>query len=146
MDNNQNNNMLQDVYFNASMGADIVRMLMNKTEDVNLKNNLNAQLTSYNTIMSDVNNELSMRGSQPERANPIGKATTWTSVQLSTMTNKQQATPNLAEMVIEGSTMSIIENTKLKKKYPDVQPAVKQFTDRLIQAEQDNIERLKPLI
>ena len=69
------------------------------------------------------------------------QAMTWGGIQLNTAFDK---TPDhIAEMMIQGSTMGIIDMSRTLKQYNDIPQNIKALGYELITVEENNVQRMK---
>ena len=76
-----------------------------------------------------------------EDAPAMGKIMGWTSVQMNTMIDA--TTSHLAEMLIQGTVMGVIEGVRLSNQNSDMISEVKTVVDEFIKTREDNIQVLK---
>ena len=69
------------------------------------------------------------------------KAMGWMSVEMNTIADKSNS--KIAEMMLQGTNMGIIEGIKLKNEFPDLNNSVESVLDEFIKFQQDNVEQLK---
>ena len=69
------------------------------------------------------------------------KAMGYFDIQMSTLNDKSNS--NIAEMLIKGTNMGIIEGVKLKNRNPDIAPNISNILDDFIQFQENNVEKLK---
>ena len=62
-------------------------------------------------------------------------------IQMSTLNDKSNS--NIAEMLIKGTNMGIIEGVKLKNHNPDADVKIQKILDDFIKYQENNVERLK---
>ena len=62
-------------------------------------------------------------------------------VELSTLTDKSNS--KIAEMMLKGTNMGIIEGIKLKNRNPEMAPSIKNILDDFIAFQENNVEDLK---
>ena len=69
------------------------------------------------------------------------RAMGWMSVEMNTIIDKSNS--KIAEMMLQGTNMGIIEGIKLKNEFPDLNNSVESVLDEFIKFQQDNVEQLK---
>ena len=84
---------------------------------------------------------LAAAGGRAEPVGPLQKAGMWMGTQMNTLTDRSNA--HIAEMVIQGATMGIIEMTKARNTCPDADPGAASLASRFIVAQNDIIDRQK---
>ena len=72
------------------------------------------------------------------------KAMGWMSVEMNTIADKSNS--KIAEMMLQGTNMGIIEGIKLKNEFPDLNNSVESVLNEFIKFQQDNVEQLKIFI
>lgn len=132
---------LNKVYQNAQMASDSIVTVSQKIEDKNLLSDLQTQHQQYTAISSKATSQLANENDFPTDKNFMEQAMTWGGIQLNTALDK---TPDhIAEMMIQGSTMGIIDMTRTIKQYNDVPQNIKALGYELITIEENNVQRMK---
>lgn len=137
----ENEEFLNYIYQNAEMGKNTINQIIGISEDKALKRVLESQLREYNEIFDTANNKIELTRKTSKSIGTIPRLTTYLSINLKTMTNKTSA--HIAEMMIQGSTMGIIDVTRKIKEYKNVTKDVKELGNRLLKFEQQNVEEMK---
>lgn len=138
---NDENYVLNELNKGIKMGMDSISNVAEKLQDDNFKQDLKYQYDKYNDILNNVNNQLSNYDDFPKELNPMQKAMGWMSVEMNTIADKSNS--KIAEMMLQGTNMGIIEGIKLKNKFPDLNNSVESVLDEFIKFQQDNVEQLK---
>ena len=73
--------------------------------------------------------------------NPMQKAMGWMSIEMNTISDKSNS--KIAEMMLQGTNMGIIEGVKLRNQYPDLDKPVQNILNEFVQFQQNNVEQLK---
>lgn len=102
--------LLQEVYKGAAMGMDALTQLLPKTENPRLRGDLEQQLQLYKGTAAEARRQLQVLNKCPHPLPGYEKAMLWGALQGQTLMNKE--TSHLAEMVIQGSNMGIVNLTK----------------------------------
>ena len=123
------------------MGMDSISSIAEKVTDDQLKDDLQSEYNQYNTILNDVNAELGKYEEFPKELNPAQKMMGWFDIQMSTLTDDSDS--KIAEMLIKGTNMGIIEGVKLLNNNPETTPEIKNILTNFIQFQENNVERLK---
>jgi len=138
---NRDVEFLNKIYQNAQMGGDSIKMVSEKVEEAGLLNDLRTQHEQYSSIASKATAELAKYQALPKDKNPMSQVGLWSGVQMNTMVDK---TPDhIAEMMIQGSMMGVIDMSRNLKRYSDTSQPVKDLGTNLIQIEENNIQRMK---
>ena len=123
------------------MGMDSISNVSEKVQDDRFKQDLKYQYDEYNKILNKVNNQLTNYDDFPKELNPMQKAMGWMSVEFNTMT--EQSNSKIAEMMIKGTNMGIIEGVKLLNQNPDADETVKNIVNGFVHFQENTIEQLK---
>lgn len=134
------------LYKNLNMSSDAVIHLLPRVQDERIKTGMSAALCFYEKTAGKVKRELTERGVEPREENPVSKMAAHMGIVMNTAMDATDS--HIAQMVIEGSTMSITEAVKLKNQYRD-----KPDCDRLVTLagdiaafEDKNIQNMKQFL
>ena len=141
---NQTIQLLQDVVRNARTGESGVEQLLEKVEDKGMLDELNREKTDYQRIAEKAEQALTAAGGKIEPLGMMAKAGMWMGTQMNTLMNKSNA--HIAEMVIQGANMGVIELTKSRNTYSDADPNALDIAADFITQQQDIIERQKAFL
>lgn len=144
MEKNTNLYVLNEVHKGAKMGMDSISTVSQKVSEPNFKDNLSFQYTQYGDILDSVNEIYKKYGAIPNDNNPMTEAMAWTGIQMNTMTDKSNS--HIADMLIQGTTMGIIEGRKLLNQNPDIDQEVRQVLDTFVKMQENNVEKLKTFL
>lgn len=139
MDNPQY--VLNEINKGLKMGMDSISTISEKVEDNTFKNDLLFQYDKYNEILNRVNSELKNFDDFPKELPPMQKTMGYIEIQMSTLNDKSNS--HIAEMLIKGTNMGIIEGVKLKNRNPDIEPTISNILDDFIKFQENNVEKLK---
>ena len=139
MDNPQY--ILNEVNKGIKMGMDSISTISEKVGDNQFKDDLLFQYDKYNEILNRVNSELKNYDDFPKELPPMQKTMGYIDIQMSTLTDKSNS--HIAEMLIKGTNMGIIEGVKLKNHNPEVAPTISNILDDFIRFQENNVEQLK---
>jgi len=81
---------------------------------------------------------------QPKEINVLSKASTYIVINLKTLTDKSPS--HISEMLIQGSTMGIIDITKKIKEYSTSDNEIIALANKLLEFEQRNVEECKKFL
>lgn len=135
------NYVLKELNEGLSMGMDAISNLSPKVLDTNLKNELIYQYNQYNSMLSRVTDELSKYKELPKKTNQLKKTMSWMDIEVSTLNDKSNS--NIANMMIRGTTMGVINGIKLSNENPGLESNVKDILSEFIEYQQNSIEQLK---
>ena len=104
--------VLDELNKGACMGRDAIHFILDKVSDSDLRKELNIQYTKYKEITDKIAQlypDYSKK--EPHETNAMNKAMTWFGIEMNTMMDK--STSNIAELLLQGTNMGIIEGRKL---------------------------------
>ena len=137
----QNEELLNKIYQDTKMGEENINVLLQSVGDTKLRGDLITQMEGYASL-----NTKAKRRIYEDRENPVEEAF-FTKLMASGMTRINAATANtpqkIAQMMIEGSTMGIVEAQKTLNHCSGASKPVRKLANEVISFEQNNIERLK---
>ena len=133
--------ILNQVNQGIKMGMDSISNVSEKVQDSRFKDELLFQYDKYNEILNEVNDELTNYDDFPKELNPMQKAMGWMGVEMNTLTDKSNS--KIAELMIQGTNMGIIEGVKLLNHNPDTEKPIKDILNKFIDFQQNNVEQLK---
>lgn len=144
MENKNEVNVLDELNKGACMGKDAIHFVLDKVEDENLKQVLNEQYEKYNNIIkriSELYPEYSNK--EPHETNTVNKVLTWYGIEMKTLTDKSSS--KIAEILLQGTNMGIIEGKKLlNHKHTD--PEVNKLMDEYVSIQENAVEKLKSFL
>lgn len=143
-DNNINLTILNEINKAAKMGMDSITYVLKKVGDENMKENLTFQYSEYGKIVDRVNNEFDKYGEIPDETPITDKMMGWTGVQLNTLSDKSNS--HIAEMMIQGGDMGIIECQKLLNHSPRADKEVKNILNDFMTIQKNDIEKMKTFL
>jgi transcriptional regulator with XRE-family HTH domain len=135
---------LNYIHQNAEMGKDTIKQLLGITEDALFMQQLESQLKEYNEIYDLANNKLEQAQKEAKSIGTLSKLSAYIMININTLTNKTPS--HIAEMMIRGSTMGIIEITKNLKEYGNADKEIIDLGNRLLKFEQTNVESMKKFL
>lgn len=136
--------VLNEVNKGIKMGMDSISNISEKVQDDNFKDNLKSQYDKYNDILNKVTTELGKYDDFPQEINPMQKAMGWMSVEMKTMNDKSNS--KIAEMMLQGINMGIIEGVRLKNQNPDLDNNVQNILNEFIGFQENTAEQLKKFL
>mgnify|MGYP004530568441 FL=1 len=105
-------NILDELNKGACMGVDAIDFILDKVTDKDFKKVLCDQKDEYEKMTDKIGNLYKeFSDSKPHETNGINKAMTWMGVEAKTLTD--DTTSKLAELMMQGTNMGIIEGRRL---------------------------------
>lgn len=143
-DDNINLTILNEIGKAAKMGMESTSWVLEKVGDEKMKENLTFQYSEYGKILDRVNTEFDKYGEVPDEPPVTTKMMGWTGVELNTIADKSNS--HIAEMMIQGGDMGIIECQKLLNHNPKAEQTVKDILTDFITMQQNNVEKMKTFL
>ena len=144
MDKNINKSILDEIHKGAKMGMDSISYVSEKVGDENFKDNLSYQYNLYGDILDKVNDVYKKYGDIPNDNDIMTKTMSWTGIQMNTLTDKSNS--HIADMLIQGTTMGIIEGRKLLNNNPNADTEIINILDNFVKMQENNVEKLKTFL
>jgi FtsZ-interacting cell division protein YlmF len=138
---NGNAELLNFIYQNSQMGVNILSQLMDIAEDEEFRKHLQQQYEEYKDIHEKAKQALNENGYDEKGISALDKIKTYIMVNIQTLTDKSSS--HIAEMLMVGSNMGIINAIKNLKKYSDAEQSIKSLMERLLKLEENNVQQLK---
>lgn len=141
MENKNEVNVLDELHKGACMGMDAISFVMDKVKDTKFKATLQKQFNGYQKIANSIENlypEYSNK--EPHETSAMNKAMTWWGIEMKTMND--DSTSKIAELLMQGTNMGIIEGRKLLN-HKDVEEDVKKLIDEYVLMQEKDVENLK---
>lgn len=140
----ENKNALDELNKGTTMGMDAIKYILDIVEDRKFKKVLKEQYNEYNEISNKVN-ELYEEHSEkePHETSTMEKTMTWSHIKMQTMNDKSNS--KIAEMLLQGTNMGIIEGRKLlnnKKLDKKVHKLISEF----VTMQEKCVEKLKEFL
>ncbi len=107
--------LLSELYKNMKMGADSIVNISSKVGEGALRDELARELDSYESYSKKIGKMIYAAGDEPKEENIMSKMATKVGMAMNTLTDSTES--HIAQMMIEGATMGITENTKLINQY-----------------------------
>ncbi len=134
-------NVLDELNKGACMGMDAIDFIIDKVEEDDFRDLLEKQRKKYSEISNDINElykEYSYK--EPHETSNMNKAMTWYGIEMKTMTD--HSTSKIAELLVQGTNMGIIEGRKLLN-HKDVDKNVEKIAEKYVAMQENSLEELK---
>ena len=137
----ENINALDEIHKGACMGVDAIDYVIDKVEDSGLKKELHRELDDYKKIEKDIEAIYGKyNDGKPHETSLMTKAMTWSSVEMRTLTDT--STSKIAELLLQGVNMGIIEGRKILNK-KKINEEVSQIIEEYVGMQEKSVEILK---
>lgn len=136
----RNAELLAYLHNNAEMGKDNLLELNSIVKDPEIRKVLEKQVLEFKSVYDQTDRRLHELELEP-RGDFMAKAMSKVMINAKTLMDK--SSERAAEMVIQGSTMGVIDTVKKLKEYADCDDDVKNIGYKLLYVEQKNVEEMK---
>ena len=144
MESKNDLSILRELNKGVKIGMDSITFVSDKVGDEVMKDNLSYQYKLYNEILDETSDLFSKYGEVPNDSDLGTKMMNWTGVQFNTMTDKSNS--HIAQLLIQGNNMGIIEGRKLLNQNPDADEDIKNVLNKFIKIQENNVEKLKTFL
>lgn len=141
---NGNAELLNFIYQNSQMGVESLEKLISISEDSKFNKCLESQLNGYKLINNKAMKKLNENGYDEKGIGTFTKIQSYIMINLQTMMDKTPS--HLAEMLIIGSNMGVIDAIKNIRKYSGAESGILNLMEDLKKFEENNIEVLKEFL
>ena len=108
----ENINALDEIHKGACMGMDAIHFILDKVEDKDLKGFLEMQHSEYKKVAEKIEQIYpKYNNDEPHKTSAMNKAMTWYGIEMKTFMDK--STSKIAELLLQGTNMGIIEGRKI---------------------------------
>lgn len=136
-----NTEFLNYIHQNAEMGIETIKQLIGITTDPGFRTTLESQYREYKEIFDNAEHKMNSIQNEPKDIGAFSKISAHVMIDMKTLSDKSPS--HISEMLIQGSTMGIIDMTKRIKEYSGADGDVVNLAHRLLQTEQRNVEECK---
>lgn len=133
--------LLDEVYKSVTMGSDSVSTLIGKTTDTSMREALTAQLEGYQNFAATTRTKMLEKNFKVKEASMFAKIPAEVTMNVTTMMDNSNT--KIAEMMINGSTMGIIELTRKIRRTPDASDDCVKIANDVVAFEENNVNRMK---
>jgi hypothetical protein len=127
------------------MGVETLNKLKAITDDKEFEKVLDAQFAEYKEINDVARSLLNKNGYDEKGINAMQRIRTYLMLNLQTLMDKTSS--HIAEMIMVGSAMGIIDAIKNLKQYRDeAEPEIVQLMERLLLFEENNFQQMKQFL
>lgn len=132
---------LNYIYQNSEMGVSTINQLISICDDEEYKKLLQAHLKEYTKISEVAEGKIKESNKEAKDNNVFAKISTYIMIDVKTLLDNSPS--HISEMLIQGSTMGIIDITKKMKEYSNAEKEILNLANKLLKFEQKNIEEYK---
>ena len=145
MEKNKNEiNVLDELSKGACMGRDAIHFIMDKVEDEKLKKELDRQYREYKEISEEINKIYpEYSEDEPHKTSAMNKMMTWYGIEMKTFMDS--STSKIAELLMQGTNMGIIEGRRLLND-KDTNEEINKLVEKYVEVQETAVEKLKPFL
>lgn len=134
--------LLNNIYQNVKMGVDAINTLLPKVEDQAMRQDLTTQLLGYEEFSTQATKLLLEQGKTPKEISAFQKIPAEAGIHMNTLRDRSNS--NIAEMMINGSIMGIIDTTRTLNQCRETCPKqLTQLAHDIIDFEDNNVTRMR---
>jgi len=140
----QNKDILDEVNKGTVMGMDAIKDILPKVEDKVFKEVLDGEYEKYKHInerIEEIYDEYTIKDDEPRETSTANKVMTKMMVDMKTLNDT--STSKLAELLMQGTNMGIIEGRKLLNNKDHIDEKVYEILKDFVEMQEDSIETLK---
>ena len=137
-------NVLDELNKGACMGRDAINFIVDKVSDDGLKKELDIQSNKYKEILDKISKLYpEYSEDEPHKTSAMNKMMTWYGIEMKTMVD--DSTSHLAEHLLQGTNMGIIEGRKLLN-HKGTDKEVEKLVQEYVDMQEDAVESLKKFL
>ena len=144
MENKNEINVLDELNKGACMGMDAIHFIIDKVEDKEFHKELERQYNGYKKISDSICKlypEYSEK--EPHETSAMNKMMTWYGIEMRTLLDK--STSKIAELLLQGTNMGIIEGRKLLN-HKNTDKEVEMLASEYVKNQEEAVEKLKKFL
>ena len=137
-------NVLDELSKGACMGRDAIHFIMDKVEDEKLKKELDRQYREYKEISEEISKIYpEYSEDEPHKTSAMNKMMTWYGIEMKTLIDS--STSKIAELLMQGTNMGIIEGRRLLNQ-KDTNEEINKLVEKYVEVQETAVEKLKPFL
>lgn len=138
--------LLNQIYQNAKMGESSISSILSGIKNTSsyqsqIRHSMENQRHEYAKFSRQAARKLHLLQEVPQKANAVTRFSSQMGIRLNLMKNSRPS--HLAEMMIQGSTMGIIDATGSLRHSSQISPETKKLAQNLIRFEERNVAEFK---
>ena len=140
--NENEKNVLDELCKGACMGKDAIAFTLEKVNDKALKEELTKQYQDYDSVYKKIKKIYpDYSDDSPHETSTMNKVMTWYGIEIRLLVDESSS--KIAELILQGTNMGIIEGRRLLNNNPSVDKSVRQILDDFVVMQEDSVETLK---
>ena len=139
--NSENINALDEICKGACMGMDAIHFILEKVDNNDLREYLQKDYEKYNKIKEEIEEIYpEYNDGKPHETSALNKARTWYGIEMKTLTD--DTTSKLAELLLQGINMGIIEGRRILNK-KEIDARVNEIVSSYVTMQETSMEVIK---
>ena len=126
------------------MGKDTIKQLMDISNDEDFKVLLKDQYSQYKQFFDSADRIINEQHKDAKGIDPLSRSSAYIMINLKTLRDKSSS--HIAEMLIQGSTMGIVDLTKKIDEYSEANEDILELATNLLSFEENSVEELKKFL
>lgn len=139
--NSESETLIKEVHKAASSGLEAIETVLPKIKKPQLKKDIEHQGVCYQELIARCEKQLQKSDALPEKNPTLQKAVMWGAIQLNTLADA--STSHMAEMMINGTNMGIVEMTRHLNSAQNADSAARKLAEDFLHGEQLHLNNLK---
>lgn len=140
--NKEEISILDELHKGATMGMDAIEFVITKTADEDLKEELKYQYDNYEEIAKKIKKAYkNFSDKEPQKTNVMNQAMTYYGIEFNT--KKDCTTSKLAELLVQGTNMGVIEGRRLLNQNKTTDDHINELIEEFVDMQEEAIENLK---
>lgn len=141
---NENAVFLNFIYQNSAMGVTTISQLLDIAAEENFRKQLEKELEEYRNYHEEAGKLLNDHGFDEKGLTMFEKIRTYLMISFQTLSDNSAS--HIAEMMITGSNMGILDATKHLKESGHVERDIRNLMENLLKFEEKNVQKLKEFL
>ena len=138
---NEDINALDEIHKGSCMGMDAIKFILDKIDDLNFKNVIEKQYDNYKKINEEIENIYpEYNEGKPHETSVVTKTMTWYGIEMKTIMDNSNS--KIAEILLQGMNMGIIEGKKILNK-KSLNKEVNKIVEEYVSMQEKSVETLK---
>lgn len=134
-------NALDEIHKGSCMGMDAIKFILDKIDDLNFKNVIEKQYDNYKKINEEIENIYpEYNEGKPHETSVVTKTMTWYGIEMKTIMDNSNS--KIAEILLQGMNMGIIEGKKILNK-KSLNKEVNKIVEEYVSMQEKSVETLK---
>lgn len=133
--------LLNCIHANARIGLDALGRLIKQCEDATFRNVMAVEFAEYNEIVEESEELLKKRNQHPKGSAAFSKTSMGAGLKLNVLIDKTSS--HMAEMILLGSTMGIIDMTRHLNEFPGADEEARALGEKLLKTEENNFASMR---